>query len=92
MIAFREMGRRVMTEQRLVSAAIRIIGLWRIFYQGGGALYYILGRQLGITTSTLVPLATGWFNLIYEVVFGVIIVLAAPFIAQAIFGTKPSQS
>ena len=81
-----------MTEQRLVSAAIRIIGLWRIFYQGGAALYYILARQVGISASVLVPPATGWFNLAYEVVLGVVIVLAAPFIAQAIFDTKPAQS
>ena len=81
-----------MTEQRLVSAAIRIIGLWRIFYTGGSALYYVLSRQLGISTSTLMPLSTAWFTLAYEVVFGVILVLAAPFIAQAIFGTKSQQS
>jgi hypothetical protein len=80
------------TEQRLVSAAIRIIGLWRIFYLGGAALYYILTKQLGIATPSMTPLATDWFNLTYEVIFGFILVLAAPFIARAIFGTKPSQS
>ena len=81
-----------MTEQRLVSAAIRIIGLWRILYSGGAALYYVLAKQLGVVTLSTMPLATEWYTLIYEVVLGVIIVLAAPFIAQAIFGTKPSQS
>ena len=81
-----------MTEQRLVSAAIRIIGLWRIFYMGGGALYYVIAKQLNIPTASTTPLATLWFALLYEVVLGVILVLAAPFIAQAIFGTKSPQS
>lgn len=81
-----------MTEQRLVSAAIRIIGLWRILMGGGTSLYYVLAKQLGVVMSNTTPLATEWFTLIFEVLLGVIIVLAAPFIAQAIFGTKPSQS
>ena len=70
-----------MTEQRLVSAAIRIIGLWRIFYIGGSALYYVIAKHLGVITSSAIPLTTEWFSLIYEVLLGVIIVLAAPFIA-----------
>ncbi len=78
-----------MTEQRLVSAAIRIIGLWRIFYQGGGALYYVLAKHLNITTPSTLPLTYYWSAFLYEVVLGSIIVLAAPFIAQVIFGTKP---
>ena len=79
-----------MTEQRLVSAAIRIIGLWRIFIVGGNALYYVLTRHLNIATSTSLPLTTAWFSVAYEVVLGAILVFAAPFIAQAIFGTKAS--
>ena len=78
-----------MTEQRLVSAAIRIIGLWRILYQGGGALYYILVKQLNIPTSSMAPLSSYWFALLYEILLGGVLVFAAPFIAQAIFGTKP---
>ena len=85
------MGGRKMTEQRLVSAAIRIIGLWRIFYAGGNALYFVLAKHLNIATSSLVPVTTDWFSVAYEVVLGGILVLAASFIAQAIFGTKSAS-
>jgi hypothetical protein len=79
------------TEQRLVSAAIRIIGLWRIFYLGMSPLYYVIAKHLSVTTTSNVPITTDWYSLIFEVLTGTVLVFGAPFIAEAIFGTKSPQ-
>ena len=80
-----------MTEQRLVSAAIRIIGLWRMFYLGMSALFYVIAKHLNIQTLSSVPLTTDWYSVGFEILSGAALVFGAPFIVRAIFGTRPPQ-
>ena len=72
----------------MLANAIRFIGLWRIFINGGNALYYVIVQQLthGVTSSPQV-----WAEiqaLIFDLVFGIAIIVAAPAVAQMIIGTK----
>ena len=80
-----------MNEQRLVVAAIRIIGLWRIFGDAGNALYYVIAKDLGIRTLSSLPASTDILLVGYEFFFGAALVLAAPFISELIYGGKPTS-
>jgi hypothetical protein len=76
-----------MAEQQMLANAIRFIGLWRIFINGGNALYYLIARQLTHLGSP--PLVSEDIRaLAFDLVLGIAIIVAAPAVAQMITG-KP---
>lgn len=77
-----------MTEEHLVGGAIRIIGLWRIFYSGGNALYFVIVRDLGLKTQAAEPLSVDLQSLIFNLVLGTAMILAAPAMLQMIYGKR----
>jgi hypothetical protein len=77
-----------MTEQRILANAIRIIGLWRIFINGGNSLYYVIAKQIGIRTQSILPASIDIQALIFNLVLGIAIIAAAPAVAQMILGTR----
>jgi hypothetical protein len=79
-----------MSEERLVGAAIRIIGLWRIFYMGGNALYYVIAKDLGLKTTSTQPISVDLQNFVFECLLGTAIIFAAPAIVHLIYGRKPN--
>jgi hypothetical protein len=78
-----------MTERGIVTAAITIMGLWRIFNSGVSELYYVVIKQMGLKTGSMLPVIIDIQSLIWDVVLGTIIILAAPAIAAMIYGSKP---
>jgi len=78
-----------MTERGLVTAAITMMGLWRIFNDGVTNLYYVVVKQLGLKTGSMLPVAVDIQSLVWAVLFGVITILAAPTIADVIYGKQP---
>ena len=77
-----------MTERGIVRAAITIIGLWRILDGGVGALYYVVIKQLGLKTASVIPVAIDIETVVWDALLGTIIVLAAPAIVKMIYGDK----
>jgi len=72
----------------MLANAIRFIGLWRIFINGGNALYYLIAQQLAHGTAAG-PQA--WMDiqaLIFDLVLGIAVIVAAPAVAQMIVGRK----
>jgi hypothetical protein len=79
-----------MNEERLVGVAIRILGLWRIFVDGGNALYFVIVKDLGLKTPSSLPVAVDLQNLVFNLVLGTAIILAAPAILHVMFGRNPA--
>ena len=77
-----------MTEQRMLANAIRFIGLWRIFINGGSALYYLIAQQLAHGTAAGPQVWMDIQALIFDLALGIAIIVAAPAVAQMIVGTK----
>ena len=77
-----------MAEQQVLANAIRIIGLWRIFINGGNSLYYVIVKQIGIRTQSMVPASIDIQALIFDLVLGIAIIAAAPAVAPMIVGNK----
>jgi len=77
-----------MNEQRLVTLAIRLFGLWRIASYGGNAFYYVIAKDIGVPLRSEYPVSADLLSLIYEVAFGMALIVAAPFISRMIY---PSQ-
>jgi len=80
-----------MTEQRTLANAIRFIGLWRIFINGGNALYYLIAWQLAHGTNAVPQVWTDIQALIFDLVLGIAIIVAAPAVAQLILGRKAEK-
>ena len=77
-----------MGERNMLANAIRFIGLWRIFINGGNALYYLIAQQLAHGTAAG-PQA--WMDiqaLIFDLVLGIAVIVAAPGVAQMIVDRK----
>ena len=72
----------------MLTNAIRFIGLWRIFINGGNALYYVIVKQLthgaGLGSFVWVDIQA----LIFDLVLGIAVIVAAPAVAQMILGTR----
>jgi hypothetical protein len=77
-----------MTEQRMLANAIRFIGLWRIFINGGNALYYLIAQQLAHGTASGPQVWMDIQALVFDLVLGIAVIVAAPAVAQMIVGTK----
>ena len=80
-----------MAEQQVLANAIRIIGLWRIFINGGNSLYYVIVKQIGIRTQSMVPATIDIQALIFDLVLGIAIIAAAPAVAQMILGKSAKR-
>jgi hypothetical protein len=76
-------------EERLLGAAIRIIGLWRIFFDGGNALYFVIVKDIGLKTQSALPITLDLQGLVFNLVLGAAIILATPAILHLIYGRKP---
>ena len=76
-----------MAEDRMLANAIRFIGLWRIFINGGNALYYLVIRQLTHATAWGPQVSADIEALIFDLFLGIAIIVAAPALAQIIAGT-----
>lgn len=79
-----------MGERNMLANAIRFIGLWRIFINGGNSLYYVVVKQIGIKTQSILPASIDIQALIFDLVLGIAIIVAAPAVAQMIVGTRTS--
>jgi hypothetical protein len=75
----------------MLANAIRFIGLWRIFINGGNALYYLIAQQLmhGIARGPQVEADIQ--ALVFDLVLGIAIIIAAPAVAQMIVGTPKRE-
>ena len=73
-----------MGEANMLANAIRFIGLWRIFINGGNALYYLIARQLAHGTAAGPQVWTDIQALIFDLVLGIAVIVAAPAVAQMI--------
>jgi hypothetical protein len=79
-------------EKLLVSAGIRLIGLWWIFFEGGYNLYHIVVKHTGLLTTSSIPVAANEQAVIFDLLLGVAIILLAPVVALAIFGADKPQA
>ena len=77
-----------MGEANILANAIRFIGLWRIFINGGNSLYYVVIKQIGIKTQSIMPVLIDIQALIFDLVLGIAIIAAAPAVAQMIVGNR----
>lgn len=77
-----------MGEANMLANAIRFIGLWRIFINGGNALYYLIAQQLAHGTASGPQVWMDIQALIFDLVLGIAVIVAAPAVAQMIVGTK----
>jgi hypothetical protein len=77
-----------MGEHNMLTNAIRFIGLWRIFINGGNSLYYVIVKQIGMRTQSGLPASIDIQALIFDLVLGIAIIAAAPAVAQMIGGSK----
>jgi hypothetical protein len=80
-----------MGEDRMLANAIRFIGLWRIFINGGNALYYVIAKQVGMKLQSELPVSIDIQALIFDLVLGIAIIAAAPAVAQMILGRKAQK-
>ena len=72
----------------MLANAIRFIGLWRIFINGGNALYYLIAQQLAHGTAPNMQVGMDIQALVFDLVLGIAIIVAAPAVAQMIVGRK----
>ena len=72
----------------MLTNAIRFIGLWRIFINGGNALYYLIAWQLAHGPNSVPQVWADIQALIFDLVLGIAIIVAAPAVAQMILGTR----
>ena len=77
-----------MTERGIVGAAITIMGLWRILNGGVNDLFYVVAKQMGLKTASSLPVVMDIQGVIWDVLLGVVIILAAPAIVNMIYGGK----
>ena len=77
-----------MGEANMLANAIRFIGLWRIFINGGNALYYLIAQQLAHGTASGPQVWMDIQALIFDLVLGIAVIVAAPAVAQMIVRTK----
>jgi hypothetical protein len=77
-----------MTEQQIVGAGIRLIGLYRILQAGGNDLYYLFGGRGALPVGTD-PTVVGMQALIVNLVLGVAIIAFAPAIVRLIYRDTP---
>jgi hypothetical protein len=75
----------------MLANAIRFIGLWRIFINGGNALYYVVVKQLMHATAQGLPVSMDIQALIFDLVLGIAVIVAAPAVAQMIVGTRAEK-
>ena len=75
----------------MLANAIRFIGLWRIFINGGNALYYLIAWQLAHGANSVPQVWTDIQALIFDLVLGIAIIVAAPAVAQMIVGTRAPE-
>lgn len=80
-----------MAEDRILANVIRFIGLWRVFINGGNALYYVIAKQVGARTQSILPATIDLQALIFDLVLGIAIIVAAPAVAQLILGRKAEK-
>jgi hypothetical protein len=80
-----------MTEQGILATAIRFIGLWRIFINGGNALYYLIAQQLAHGIARGPQVAADIQALIFDLVLGIAVIVAAPAVAQMIVGAPAKK-
>ena len=76
----------------MLANAIRFIGLWRIFINGGNALYYLIAQQLAHGTAPNMQVGMDIQALVIDLVLGIAIIVAAPAVAQMIVGTKAPKT
>jgi hypothetical protein len=76
----------------MLANAIRFIGLWRIFINGGNALYYLIAQQLAHGTAPNMQVSADIQALVFDLVLGIAIIVAAPAVAQMIVGRKTMPS
>jgi hypothetical protein len=79
------------SERNILACAIRIVGLWRIFINGGNALYYVVVKQLTHATAQGLPVSMDIQALIFDLVLGIAVIVAAPAVAQMIVGTRAEK-
>jgi hypothetical protein len=83
-----------MGEKQIVSAAIRIFGLWRIFMTGLSSLiYWVTGRfqtSPDFSSMTAEAQKAALLNVIFNIVVGVVVVFVAPAIVRTIYREPPS--
>ena len=77
-----------MGERNMLANAIRVIGLWRIFINGGNALYYVIVQQLAHGTAPNSQVSMDIQALVFDLALGIAIIVAAPSVAQMILGTR----
>jgi hypothetical protein len=75
----------------MLANAIRFIGLWRIFINGGNSLYYVIVKQIGMKTQSGLPASIDIQALIFDLVLGIAIIAAAPAVAQMVVGAKAEK-
>lgn len=75
-----------MGEANMLANAIRFIGLWRIFINGGNALYYLIAQQLAHGTAPNMQVSMDIQALVFDLVLGIAIIVAAPAVVQIILG------
>jgi hypothetical protein len=75
----------------MLANAIRFIGLWRIFINGGNSLYYVIVKQIGMKTQSGLPASIDIQALIFDLVLGIAIIAAAPAVAQMVVGAKAKK-
>jgi hypothetical protein len=82
-----------MIERQIVGAAIRIFGLWRILLNGVSDLYLLFAShfdgasQFGNTNASAEKMAL--LNSIFNLVAGILIIVAAPAIVRMIYRDEP---
>ncbi|HEY8253984.1 MAG TPA: hypothetical protein VIG39_05045 [Rhizomicrobium sp.] len=81
-----------MGEATMLANAIRFIGLWRIFINGGNALYYLIAQQLAHGTAAGPQVWMDIQALIFDLVLSTAVIVAAPAVAQMIVGTKAPRT
>ena len=75
----------------MLANAIRFIGLWRIFINGGNSLYYVVIKQIGMKTPSGLPVSIDIQALIFDLILGIAIIAAAPAVAQMIVGAPKAE-
>jgi hypothetical protein len=78
-----------MNEERLLGAAIRILGLSRIFVERHNALCFVIVKDLGLKTPSGLPVAVDLQGFVFNLLLGAAIILGTPAILHVIYGRKP---
>ena len=80
-----------MGEQQMLANIIRLVGLWRIFINGGNALYYLVVQQLTHGPVAGPQVTADIQALIFDLVLGIAVIVAAPALAQLIVGARAKK-